>query len=435
MRYRARQHDPKQEDVRLLPQGVVCLTLAVVQAGAQAPQGPLPTLPLTQLDERALAADLDNRAFTLTFAQPVPIRDLLLLLVRGTTLSVVPDPAIGGTFIGELKNVTVRQALGLILPPLGLDYGLDGGFIRVFPREPETRLFDLNYLATIRTGTTLVGGASAGGSSASVAGTTGADVFAEIANGLKTILSERAAFNVDRKAGLLQVSDFPERLDRVSLYLDTVQDRVHRQVQIDVRVVEVELGDSAAQSLDWAALARGGADGAASQRPNMVGLRVADVGQFLAALQAQGRVSLVASPRVLALNNEPALVRAVSQAPDAVAGERPQVGSVTLEVTPQITSDGLVTLSVSPIVTIQDADARDQPPSITAIRETDTLARIASGETLVVAGFARDRETRERRNTGIRGGWFGRSTVVTKTRVELVILLTPRIVGPFGAAE
>ena len=81
---------------------------------------PMPTLPLTQLDERALAADLDNRTFSLTFAQPVPIRELLLLLVRGTNLSIVPDPRFGGTFIGELKNVTVRQALDLILPPLGL---------------------------------------------------------------------------------------------------------------------------------------------------------------------------------------------------------------------------------------------------------------------------------------------------------------------------
>ncbi len=82
----------------------------------------------------------------------MPVQDLLLLLVRGTNLSIVPDPAIGGTFIGELKNVTVRQALGLILRPLGLDYALDGSVIRVFRREAETRIFDLNYIATERAG-------------------------------------------------------------------------------------------------------------------------------------------------------------------------------------------------------------------------------------------------------------------------------------------
>lgn len=423
--------------MRSLPlAAALCLIVAgPALHGQTQTSGQLPTLPLTQLDEGPPAVDLDNRAFTLTFAQAVPIRDLLLLLVRGTSLSLAPDPAITGTFIGELKNVTVRQALGLILPPLGLDYRIDGAFVRVFRREPETRLFDVNYLATVRTGRTRVGGSAPGGSEAVVEGTTSSDVFAEIADGVRTLLSEGAAFNVDRKAGLLQVSDFPERLDRVALYLDTVHDRVHRQVQIDVRVVEIELSDETAQSLDWEALAKRADSGAGAPagRPNMSGLRVLDVSEFMTALSTQGRVSLVAMPRVLALNNEPALVRAVSEAPAAKAGERPAVGSVTLEVTPQIAGEGVITLSVSPIVTIQDADQSGGTPAVTAIRETDTLARVADGETLVLGGFTRERETRERSNAGIRGGWFGRSTVVTRRRVELVIMLTPKILSPPGA--
>ena len=133
---------------------------------------PASPLPLTQLDDRTLSADLDNRVSTLTFAQPVAIRDLLLLLVRGTSLSVVPDPGFSGTFIGELKNVTVRQALGLILPPLGLDYAVDGSIVRVFRREPETRLFDINYVAAARTGTAVVGAPEEGGTFARVSTTT-----------------------------------------------------------------------------------------------------------------------------------------------------------------------------------------------------------------------------------------------------------------------
>ena len=85
------------------------------------------------------------------------INDVLLLLVRGTNLSVVPDPSISGSFIGDLKSVTVRQALGLILQPLGLDFTVDGGVIRVFRREPETRLFAVDYVAAERTGEASVG--------------------------------------------------------------------------------------------------------------------------------------------------------------------------------------------------------------------------------------------------------------------------------------
>jgi MSHA biogenesis protein MshL len=421
--------------VRYLPPAAFCLAVtgATLSGQTQGGQGRLQPLPLTQLDERALAADLDNRTFSLTFAQPVPIRDLLLLLVRGTSLSIVPDPAIEGTFMGELKKVTVRQALGLILPPVGLDYHVDGAFIRVGKREPETRLFDINYLAVGRSSTTMVGGPSAGGSTASVSANTSADVFAEIAGGVKMLMSPGGVFNVDRKAGLVQATDFPERLDRVALYLDTVHDRVHRQVQIDLRVVEVEL-NADAEMLDWAAIAAGAdAEGVTAARPNVVGLRVSDVNQLLAGLAAQGRVATLAAPRVVALNNEPALVRAVAESPAARSGQRPALGGVTLEVTPQISGNNVVTLSLSPIVTLQDADSGNGEPAVTTIRETDTLARVADGETLVLGGFTRQRETRERQNAGSRGGWFGRSTVVTRKRVELVIMLTPRIVRPVGA--
>ncbi len=222
---------------------------------AQQRPGPLPILPLTQLDERGLAADLDSHAFTLTFAQPVPIGELLLLLVRGTNLSMVPDPGITGTFIGELKNISVRQALALILRPLSLDYSVDGTVVRVFRREAETRLFDLDYIASQRVGTSTLGGGAAGRGAATISTTTKADVFDDLAKGVRSLLTDKATFNIDRKAGLLQVTDFPERLDRVALYLDAVQDRANRQAQIDVRVIEVDLNDATVPGIDWAVIA------------------------------------------------------------------------------------------------------------------------------------------------------------------------------------
>ncbi len=408
--------------------GAVVLGAAGLLAQAPARPGQLPILPLTQLDERALAADLDNKAFTLTFAQPVPIRDLLLLLVRGTTLSMIPDPEIAGSFIGELKNVSVRQALGLILPPVGLDYSVDGGFIRVFRRAAATRVFELNYAATERTGSGVIGGGPENAdpeSAVRVSTAIHADVFSDIEKGVRTLLSEHGTFNVDRKAGLLQVTDFPERLDRVANYLDAVSDRVHRQVEIDARVLEIELKDPNAQSLDLAALTAGVVPrtGAAASRQMVSGLGPGEVTRFLAALAEQGAVSLLANPRILALNNEPAIVRGTMR-----GGEEIEEG-VTLAVTPQISSEGAIMLSLSPIVSLRAADAKDKTPAVMAIRETDTLARVADGATIVLAGFTREHDTRERQAAGIKGGWFGRSTVVTKKRIELVIMLTPRIVS------
>ena len=389
---------------------VLHATTTIAQTPQQRPVQ-MPTLPLTQLDERGLAADLDNRTFTLTFAQPVPIKDLLLLLVRSTNLSVVPDLAATGSFIGELKNVTVRQALGLILRPLGLDYAIDASIIRVFKREPETRIFDLNYIATERTASSSIGGDGGLGSSATVTSTTRSDVFEDVTKGVQTLLTERAAFNVDRKAGLLQVTDFPERLDRISLYLEAVQDRVHRQVQIDARIIEIEATDEKARGVDWAAVAAQMAAGDSATprvaaRPAPAGLRITDVAKLMTALEAQGKVTVLASPRLLTLNNEPSIVR---------------TETVTFIVTPQIAPDSVLTLSLTPML--------NAPAAI----EADMLARVNDGETLVVSGLTQDREVRERKNVGISGGWFGRGTVVTKKRVELVILLTPRIVTGVSA--
>ena len=241
------------------------------------------------------------------------------------------------------------------------------------------------------------------------------DVFGELATGVQTLLSEHATFNVDRKAGLLQVTDLPERLDRVAVYLDAVQDRLQRQAQIDARIVEVELKDEKATGVDWSAVSTHLNSPPAppaprpAARPSLTGLRVTDAAKLLEALDAQGAVRTIASTRLLTLNNEPSIVRSEH---------------VAFTVTPQIASDAVVTLSLSPIVA---------EPSVA---EADMLARVADGETLVISGFMRDREVEERKTTasGRGTGWFGHGTVTVKKHVELIILLTPKIV-PGAAAQ
>lgn len=218
------------------------------------------------------------------------------------------------------------------------------------------------------------------------------------------MLSDKATFSLDRKAGLLQVTDAPERLDRVGLYLDALADRAHRQIQVDAQVVEVELDDEHAAGIDWGAVRTEltGTASAGSRRARaLTGLRATDTAKLLQLLASQGHVTVLADPSLLAVNNEPAIVR---------------TDAMTLSVTPEAGDDGAIMLSVTPIL-------KAPMP-----QEADMLARVADGETLVIAGFTRDREVRERKNLGNKGGWFGRSTVVTQKKVEIVILLTPRVI-------
>src|SRR4030095_11384333 len=98
-----------------------------------------------------------------------------------------------------------------------------------------------------------------------------------------------------------------------------------RQVEIEARVVEVELNDEKAAGIDWSAVAAGQVGEAVPGqrppvRPSLTGLRVTDAMKLLASLAAQGKVSVLANPRLLTLNNEPAIVR---------------TDNLTLSVTPQ----------------------------------------------------------------------------------------------------
>ena len=80
-----------------------------------------------------------NQAFSLSFAEPISIREILLLLVRDTDLSVVLDPDVEGAFSGNLKNVTLQQALGLVLEPHGFTYTFHANVVRVRRQQVPKR--------------------------------------------------------------------------------------------------------------------------------------------------------------------------------------------------------------------------------------------------------------------------------------------------------
>jgi MSHA biogenesis protein MshL len=475
-------------------QAPVCAA-AGQQARPQSPP-PLPPLPVTQLEER-LKSGRQEPVFSFSSAQPVLIRDLLLLAVQDTHYSVVVDPDVEGTFTGELKNVTLKQALEAALRPLNLEYSIENNILRVFRRKIETRVFNLNYVATRRSATRgvsvstsvagtgqggLAGGSTTpgtGGSSsgapggmapaeghASVTAADSTDFFGEVEKGVRTLLSPDAKYNLDRKAGLVQVSDYADRLDKIALYLDLVQLRVNRQVQIQARVLEIDLNADALAGIDWSAvLQRAGTSVSVAQSsPASAGgtftlaLNIRDFAGLLKALQTQGSVNVLSSPRVSAMNNEPMIVRVGTQDVffvttsqlDATTGRVRQTTTtpqsidegVVLSVTPQVSADGIITMSISPSVTERTGQATsslgDAVP-ILASRETDTLVRVREGETVVISGLLQQRVTSDTAKVPVLGslpllgGLFRQdSTSIRKT--ELVILLTPTIVAPASIA-
>ena len=451
-----------------LPDLAVTRLIGVRRDAVPSPQPPQPApalgpLPVTQLDDR-VRGDLDGpRRVSLTISRPMALRDLLLLLVNGTPLSLVADEGVSGEFVGDLKDLSMRQALEAVLFPRGLDYDVQGTLIRVFPRRAATRLFDVNYVNVRRTwqrgvrsaisadggraglpSTTLAKAGAAAELSASVE----SDPLDELARGVQALLSETGRMHIDRTAGLVQVTDFSERLEQVAVYVEAVQLRASRQVRLEGRVFEVALSATDAPAIDWKAVAARSAAATRSFDGRAAAGLTVDVDALLKAIAEQGTITMIAAPHVVALNNEPAVLRVGTQSVSfesasaiAADGSRtresrptPLLEGLTLTVTAQIASDGIVQLNVSPSYAakrfqVKGPDGASFP--VLRIDEADTTARVRDGETIVLSGFLDDRDT-TKPNPGL-SGLFGAQTHAT-TKSELVILLTPTVVAPGAPA-
>ena len=252
---------------------------------------------------------------------------------------------------------------------------------------------------------------------------------------MRPLLSASGRAHVNRGAGLLQVTDLPERVDAVGQYLDRVVLRAGRQIRIEARIIEVALADTRSAGLDWLALSRLapallGIDGT-SIRPVLA--TRADVDQFLEALEQQGVVTTLSRPTVVTMNNQPVVIRVDTRREQIEAltttAMRSTTTGVVLSMMPQVGLDGLVTLSVTTSVTTTTGLARsehgDPVPTLT-VRETDTLLRVRDGETAILTGWL------------VRMDPVARAVPDTETAVEtasapaprltdLVILLTPTV--------
>jgi hypothetical protein len=374
------------------------------------------SFPIARLDDGQASGDLDRvAAGTLTFAHPLPVRDVLFLMFRGTSFSVVLDPAVNGTFTGELTDLTLRQALEAVVVPAGLDFQRRGRVVNVFPRRAETRLFEVSMVDAARSWRRQASGA---GSAGEVTATVATDFFGELGAGVQALLSPSGKMHVDRAAGIVQVTDFADRLQQVGVYIEAVTLRATRQVRLSARVLDVALSDKA---IDWAAVAR---DAGLSMGAR-AGIQIDDFDRVVRAIGAFGTVRTIASPQILATNNQPALLRV--GAPEGGPGGDSQAVPATfaLSITPQIGADGIVHMIVSPAY-----GDEHRSRSTRLVTEADSVMRVRGGETAVIAGLIR-----ESGGAGEGESAAGGPDQKTGTRVrrELVVLLTPTVVSAGSA--
>jgi general secretion pathway protein D len=268
-------------------------------------------------------------------------------------------------------------------------------------------------------------------------------------------------------------------------------DRMPRQVLIEVLAVEITLDDSTSLGIEWALrhgrfdasfapLGNQGAGSITSRPPPglldpalgtglLGGATNAAIGlnfftfaakEFLLAINAlasEDKVSILSSPSVMTTENKKAVINVSKSVPvltsqQSVVGGTVQtatnstgiVGTQTVEykdvgivltVTPRIGEQGTVALDIKQEVNdiLQQQTPPTNSPSFSK-REAETSVVLVNNQTLVLGGLIQNK--RDVANTGIPFlnkipvlGYLFRNTTDTVSKTELLLLITPRVVG------
>jgi MSHA type pilus biogenesis protein MshL len=282
-------------------------------------------------------------------------------------------------------------------------------------------------------------------------------------------------------SSLVDVTATPDKQDEVSRYIALFTAAIGRQVSIKAQVVEVALDRSHSFGIDWQAVlstARGiiratanpGASFTTDPSSSVTGGTASfnlGVGDFtlqavLNALQTVGDVQVVAKPTTNAMNQQKASFNVTRQEQFFTTVQTPVVSPTTglptgtftqtlqiqtatvglvFDVLPQISDKNVVMMAIRPSVTSIASRTQVVGPNgtiqatlpVTEHRETDTMARVRSGETIMIGGLIQKQASTTRSgipllmDIPILGRAFS-STKIEERNSELVIFLTPEIV-------
>jgi general secretion pathway protein D len=280
---------------------------------------------------------------------------------------------------------------------------------------------------------------------------------------------------VNALAGTITINGTEKQHQLVQDYLTKVERGAQRQVLIEATIVEVVLSNAYQGGVDWGRISQsaGLAFQAATIGPRLVAApffaflynqnnqRQGDISVTVKLLEQFGRTRVLSSPKLMALNNQTALLKVVTnlvyfevqvqqgvttttgviQPPTINTTARTVSEGVVMSVTPQINDDGRVTLTVRPTISDKIADAPDPNPllivantvPVMRVREMESVLQVANGQTIVLGGLMQDRTRFDRDQLPIVGdlptvgdAFKFRNENATKT--ELIIFLRPTVI-------
>jgi type IV pilus assembly protein PilQ len=422
--------------------------------------------------------------------QDIEVRSVLQLIADFTGLNLVASDTVDGRITLRLQNVPWDQALELILKTKGLDKRKVGNVLLVAPADEIAAREQLELesqkqiasLAPLRTQYVNVNYANAAEIKTLISG---AD------KEVGSLLSERGSVVVDKRTNTLIIQDTQARLNDIGDLIEQLDIPV-QQVLIEARVVVASNDVSKEFGVRWGGLGYDGSQLANEGETSMfsgrltslrqlhyanidrdddgslgeieefnvdtnndlivdLGVESSEASRFavgftslasglieleLSALEAEGHGELVATPKVLTADQQPAVIAAGQRVPYETATSSGATAvefidaELRLEVTPHITPDGNIIMTLKVFNDAISGFVADTPVVDTNRVETSVL--VSDGETVVLGGIFQQEKRNSVAKTPFLGDlpWIGKlfsRTTKVDDKQELLIFITPRL--------
>jgi len=450
-------------------------------------------------------ADCSYELFSISSTKNTKIMDFVEQLSDECDFSIIVTDPNAGKFLNtklnktNLNNLTIDEVFNVILKENNLSYTLENNMLKI--SYLTTRMFDIDYILSQRkssgkTDITLSsegagmsqsaggqqsssaeGKLSAGGGGAGKAGISiessdevlfweALDLeFQRVLNRPQDAYKADAPI-INKNAGIVTVTATHKQLNRLEKYLEKLQAKVKLQVLIDVQILSVRMDKGKTTGIDWRQLwalqdmiITYGADKTSRAKGNQYvtlegGGALTEVIKFL---DTQGDVSSISNPKVLTLNNQPALITAGTEifykitTVQTLAGgntgtqsENQDIQSVfagvLLDITPEIGNDGTITLKINPSIseTVDDIFIKDEdgvrviPPNLRR-RQLSSVVTVKDGNRIILGGLINTTKSTDIYKVPILGDipileYLFKYEVKRKITQELVIIIEPHII-------
>ena len=363
----------------------------------------------------------------------------------------------------RIQDYTFRQILDLILKKRGLFYTLKNNELEI--SYYKTKSYKLDFISSSRKGKAILNATDN-----EVSNTYDFNFWDKIEEQLKKLLENNKDENqkeildpiVNKDTGIVVVTGTMKQLTAVDNFMKNLMDSLTKEVLIDVKIYSVELSSSHKTGIDWSQLSISLPNSSVPLRAKYIAGSSSifnsanfNVSAFLNFLAQNGNVNSISNPKIMTLNNQKAIISVgdtiyykyaskvttdQNGVPNAQYTIESKFVGVILDITPQISDNGEIILSIAPRISsfrdigqISNQTIRDMPPD-TRDNTMLSVVKVKDNDTIVLGGLISDDKSLKVNGVPILKEiplikyLFSSKEKIT-TKKELVFVITPHIIN------